>query len=248
MDEASRIVSGLKGTGRLAVVLTPWLTNEDAWLLSKLFVKNGPLSGAKLFLGGRGPGTEDTILRKADKNPNRKGVETILSALGLHAAPLADLHANGFDAVVITGDKHDGDTWLTEVSRIPNRIVMGSFKSVLWDIATVFLPARVTTEKDGSFTNFDGVVQRLRRATTAAPTVKSEGWYAMKLAQSLGLALDFGTPRAIFAALANEVGAFSGMDYEALGEHGLRFGEVAPKALPEPVEEKTTLMMSAVTV
>jgi NADH-quinone oxidoreductase subunit G len=246
LDEATRVLGPLKGTGRLAVVLSPWLTNEDAWLFAKLFVGGGPLTGAKLFIGGRADGVEDAILRKADKNPNRKGLETILSALGLHAAPLATLKANGFEAVVVTGDRHDAA--LDEVARIPNRLVMGSFKNALWDLATVFMPARVTWEKDGSFTNFDGVVQRLKRATTAASTVKSEGWYAMKLAQALGVGLEFNTPRAIFAALAREVGAFAGMDYEALGDHGLRFGEVTPPAADAVVEEKTTLMMSAATV
>jgi len=78
------------------------------------------------------------------------------------------------------------------------------------------------------------VVQRIRRAVSAASTVKSEGWYAMKLAQSLGLALDFSTPRAIFAALSHEVVAFAGMDFERLGEHGVRFGELTPPASESP--------------
>ncbi len=234
VDEASRILSGLnRGASSLAVVLTPWLTNEDAYLVSKLFQPGSSLAGAKLFMGGRGDGSEDNILRKADKNPNRKGVTTVLSALGLTAAPLASLNSAGFEAVLVLGDNHDAGHWLTEVAKVGHRIVVGAYKTPLWDLATLFLPARIHWEKDGSFTNFDGVVQRIRRSVTAASTAKSEGWYAMKLAQSLGLALDFATPRAIFAALAHEVPAFAGMDFNHLGDQGLRFGELAPAAAPE---------------
>lgn len=234
LDEATRVLAA-QGGGRLALVLSPWLTNEDAYLVAKLVSEGSPLQGAKLFMGGRDEGSSDTILRQADKNPNRLGVTKVLEALKLSANPLATFRSAGFEAVLVLGDNHSQGPWLDEVAKVPSRLVVGAFKTPLWDVATVFLPGRVHWEKDGSYTNFEGVVQRIRRATLAATTAKSDGWYAMKLAQGLGLPLDFSTPRAIFAALASEVPAFAGMDFERLGDHGVRFGEIVAPALPDVV-------------
>lgn len=222
MDEVSRALSG--GARNVAVVLTPWLTNEDAFVVGKLLA--GPLAGASIYLGGRGPGTEDAVLRQADKNPNRRGVETILGALGLSAKPLSQFTARAVETLVVLGDQHSvGDTTMSELAAVPQRVVIGAFKNAWWDMATVFLPGRVHWEKDGTTTNFQGVVQRARRAVTAAPTAKSEGWYAMKIAQALGAALDFATPKDIFGALTREVGAFAGLTWEGLGDHGQRLGD-----------------------
>jgi len=129
----------------------------------------------------------------------------------------------------VLGDQHEAsDATLDALESVPNRIVVGAFKNTFWDMATVFLPGRIHWEKDGSFTNFEGRVQRIRRAQTAAATCKSEGWYGLKLGQALGLSLDLATPRAIFHALAGEVQGFAGMDLETLGEHGVRLGEGRP--------------------
>lgn len=247
LDEASRVLAA-QGGGRLAVVISPWLTNEDAYLVGKLLAAGSPLQGAKLFMGGRADGTADNVLRQADKNPNRLGVTKVFEALKLSTSPLSNFKSQGFEVVLVLGDNHEAGPWLDEVARVSHRLVVGAFKTPLWDVATVFMPGRVTWEKDGSFTNFDGVVQRIRRATTAAATAKSDGWYAMKLAQALGMPLDFATPRAIFSALVSEVPAFSAMDFDRLGEHGVRFGELSIPDVPTAMSDAAVTDKPAPTV
>lgn len=222
---------GAAARHEIAVVVTPWFTNEDAWLVSRLVA--GPLAGAKVYLGGRASGSDDAILRKADKNPNRKGVEAIFSAAGIKLQPFADATFSGVTVALVFGDNHTtDDAFFTRLAAVPARIMVGSFKNRFWDAATTFLPARIHWEKDGSFTNFDGVVQRISRAVQASATAKSDGWYAMKLAQQLGLGLDFATPKAIFAAMTAEVPEFGGLRFDALGDFGKRFGEFD---LPETI-------------
>jgi len=217
LDEATRALAA-SDAKRVAVVVTPWLTNEDAYVVGELL--KGPLAGAKVYRGGRTTsGTQDDILRRADKNPNAKGLDAVWSRLGLTGAPLAAFSAVNTDTVLIFGDNHMvGNETLVELEKVPNRIVIGAFKNAFWDMATVFLPARLHWEKDGTFTNFEGVVQRLRRAVKPAPTAKSDGWYAMKLGQALGARLDFATPRDIFVAMTSGVSAFAGIEYDALGD------------------------------
>ena len=112
------------------------------------------------------------------------------------------------------------------------RIVLGTRITPLWRASTIFLPTRLPVEKDGTFTNFEGVVQRITRAVTPARTCKSDGWYAMKLAQALGQDLGFGTPEAVFCAIAEAVPGFHGMRWQALRPTGLVLGEAAPQAAP----------------
>jgi NADH-quinone oxidoreductase subunit G len=217
----------------IAVVVSPWFTNEDAWLVSKLLA--GPLAGAKVYLGGRADGTADNILRRADKNPNRTGVAAIFKAAGIAVKPLAEATFAGTQVALVFGDNHTVDAgFMTRLSAVPFRIVVGAFKNAFWDAATTFLPARIHWEKDGSFTNEDGVVQRIARAVQAAATAKSDGWYAMKIAQQLGLGLDYATPKAIFAALASEVPEFGGLRFDSLGDFGRRFGEIDPPEVVAP--------------
>jgi len=233
LDAAARALSGARSG--IAVVLTPWLTNEDAFVYAKLLAANGPLSGAAVYVGGRSQGFEDDILLRADKNPNSLGLATILAAKGIKPHALSQFKGVGLDTVLVLGDQHEvGPEVMEALAGVPNRIVVGAFKNAFWDFATVFLPGRIHWEKDGSFTNFQGQVQRIRRAQTAAATCKSEGWYGLKLGLSLGLSQDLATPRAIFQALASEVPDFFGMDLETLGDHGVRLGAGVPPvpALP----------------
>jgi len=224
VEQAAQALSGVQRS-EIVVVVSPWFTNEDAYLVGKLL--QGPLAGAKILVGGRSAGEGDDILRQADKNPNRAGLTCIFQALGLKTAPLADATLANVQVALVFGDNHDVDAgFFARLSAVPTRIMVGAFKTKFWDTATTFMPARTHLEKDGSFTNFEGVVQRIVRASQAASTAKSEGWFAMKIAQHLGLGLDFATPRAIFTALAAEVSDFAGMRLADLGDFGLRFGEV----------------------
>jgi len=218
----------LQGAANIGVIATPWFTNEDAFLAGKLLGKGGALEGASVFLGGRSDGSDqDGILIRNDKNPNRKGVTTIAAAQGVDLQGLDGFDASGFDAVLVFGDNHAfSDAQLEALAAHDKVILIGSHMGPLWKAATVYLPERLHTEKDGTFTNFEGIVQRIYRATRAAGTVKSAGWYAMKLSQMLGDAdgMAFSSPIAVFRGLTNEVPAFAGLTWNGLVPHGGKLG------------------------
>ncbi|MCB9786406.1 MAG: (2Fe-2S)-binding protein [Deltaproteobacteria bacterium] len=217
---------------KIGVVATPWFTNEDAWLVAELL--RGPLAGARIYLGGRADGTADEILRKADKNPNRAGVEAIFEAAGLKAAPLSALDTAGLEALLVFGDQHALDeAGLEKLERVPRRVVVSAFQTPLWKMATTFLPARTHFEKVGTFTNFEGMVQRLEQAVNAAASCKSYGYYAMKLAELMGHTISFVRPEDVFAEVARTVPGFAGMTWQGLAPYGMKLGEgVAPAEPP----------------
>ena len=233
VESAARAIQAAGGHQNVAVVASPWLTNEDAYLVARLVT--GALAGARVFMGGRAAGEGDDILIQPDKNPNRRGVEAIFKALGVATQPLTAFDGKGVETLVVLGDNHAaGAAQLEAIGRVPRRIVAGTNMSPWWQLATTFLPLRLHWEKDGSVTNFDGVVQRLRRAVRAASTCKSEGWYAMKLAQSFGDPLAYASPSDIFLALSREVPEFVGLTWSGLDGNGLRFGEVVLPPVPPP--------------
>lgn len=222
-----------EGAGKVVVVVSPWFTNEDAYLTARLL--KGPLSGAAVYMGGRPDGVQDDILIEADKNPNRRGVAEIFNAVGVSYAPLSELSTAGKTTALIFGDNHGlSDAQRDLLGGLDHRIVVGAFMTPLWRQATVFLPARIHWEKDGSFTNVDGVVQRLERVVKAAATAKSDGWYSMKMGYALGGGYRFDTPGAVFDALCHDVPGFAGMSYSRLGDHGMVLGSGEPPLVPSP--------------
>ncbi len=169
---------------------------------------------------------EDELLRRADKNPNRRGLVAILDALGVVHAPLDTCDPGGVEVLLVLGDQHTlTDETRGQLATIARTVVAGAHFGPMWEAATVWLPTRIHLEKTGSYTNFDGVVQRLDRAVRPASTCKSEGWYVLQLATFLGAELpDYRSPAEVFDGLAATVDDFAGMTHDALRPHGLRLG------------------------
>lgn len=231
VDEAADMLGGVENA-TVGVIVTPWFTNEDALLVAKLVGPKGALEGAHVWLGGRNDGgDQDDVLIRNDKNPNRRGVTEVFGALGVKLQAIGGFDGAGLEALLIFGDNHAlTDVQLKAVNDIQRAIVVGSHMGALWRDANVFLPERLFTEKDGTFANFEGTVQRIYRATKAASTVKSSGWYAMKLQELLSEAdgIPFSSPLAIFGALTAEVPAFAGLSWAALAPHGQKLGANTP--------------------
>ena len=225
-----------KPAARVGLVLTPWLTNEDAWLVARLAAE--ALPGCRVYLGGRADGEQDEILRRADKNPNSRGVQLMLQAHGVGWQPLDAFSADGLDTLLVLGDQLElGEERLEAFGKVPHRVVAGLFLGPLWrDVATIFLPARSLFEKLGTVTNSDGHVQRLDQAIVPSGTCKSEGWYALELAKALGvseLAEAYRRPEDIFADLARRVPGFAGMTWDGLRPHGIVLGAATDASASE---------------
>jgi predicted molibdopterin-dependent oxidoreductase YjgC len=94
-------------------------------------------------------------------------------------------------------------------------------------IADVVLPAASFAETDGTYTNFEGRVQRLRQVVE--PTVVSKpDWEILSLlARELAVAgFEHAKPSEIMTELADSVPFYSGATHEALEKEGAFFGNV----------------------
>ena len=224
-DALAATASGLRGipAGRLAVVASARMTNEELWLAGKLALT----LGARHALVPR-HGEPDGLLIAADRNPNSTGARLVWK----NNDPAADLDAirNGvrdgsIKALLVLGED------LTEAAGFtPGDLAGLDFLATTQilanptaDAADVVLPAAAFAEKRGTMVNIAGRIQRLNAATTP-PGQARDDW---EILRDLLAALD-ATPEAplnliedVFRQLASEVPEFSGLTHSKIGDQGL---------------------------
>jgi NADH-quinone oxidoreductase subunit G len=96
-------------------------------------------------------------------------------------------------------------------------VVQELFENETTAMADVVLPAASYAEQDGTFTNNDGFVQRVRQSIAPLHQSKPDWMIVVQLAKELGL--DFGyemSASAVFREIGEKVPAYSGMRYPLL--------------------------------
>ncbi len=126
---------------------------------------------------------------------------SILPADGADAMAMLDGSAGVCGLIVLGGDP--------PVDRAETLIVFASHLTAAAQQADVVLPIAVTTEEEGTLTNFAGRVQRLRRGP-ALPGSVEPAWYAVKeLAGALGQPIPVTSPEQIWEAIQQNVPAYA---------------------------------------
>ncbi|MDM0026646.1 formate dehydrogenase subunit alpha [Variovorax saccharolyticus] len=98
-------------------------------------------------------------------------------------------------------------------------VVQDLFLNETAKYAHVFLPGSSFLEKDGTFTNAERRISRVRKVMP--PKAGYADWeVTVKLAQALGYPMDYATPEAIMDEIAALTPSFSGVSYQRLDELG----------------------------
>ncbi len=188
-----------KGPGSLALLVSPMLASEEAYLLGKLargldkqaVIGIGPIPTAgadKTFPGGY------TIT--AEKCPNRRGVQRALEGLGGSPLALADWakaladKATKVAGVIVTGNYPSN--WVTkELTAALSRksiVALETLESEVCKRADVGLPAATWAEKAGCFENHQNRIQAFEQALAPLEGSRPEGQIALDLLAACGLA------------------------------------------------------------
>jgi NADH-quinone oxidoreductase subunit G len=219
----------------IGVLASPQMSNEDLWALRRLLDGLG-IVNRDFAVPPREPGEDDKLLIRADKKPNTRGAALlglgpgaggldaggILDAAARKAVKLLwvlhhDLTASGFAASRVT----------EALAGAEMLVFQGTNASLTSARAALVLPSAAYAERDGTFTNFQGRVQRFR--TAVAPLGEAEpDWIIFgrlrgrlpRLAAVAEPALAAERPDQVFAALAAAVPVFTGMSYRSLGDTG----------------------------
>jgi predicted molibdopterin-dependent oxidoreductase YjgC len=116
------------------------------------------------------------------------------------------------------------------LAKVPHIAVMATHEGPELDRAQLVLPAAVWAEMDGSFTNYQRRVQRIRRAVPALGGAQPRWQMAARVLQRLGGTFAATSAREVFALLAASVPGYAGLTYGALGATGRALDTPAPPA------------------
>jgi NADH-quinone oxidoreductase subunit G len=151
---------------RWAVLASPQYSNEELEAVKNLFVDRLGWKNAAYQAPGQ-EGYEDDFLIKKDKNPNTAGAAKLFSQADI--TPIIDKARRGeLDGLFVFG--HDlakiygTETLKTVRQKIKTLVYEGWTQNQTADSADMVFPSATYAEKSGHFTNFEGRVQRFKKA------------------------------------------------------------------------------------
>lgn len=102
-------------------------------------------------------------------------------------------------------------------------VVQDLFMTETAQKADVVLPAAAFAEKEGSFTNTERRVQRVRQALTAPGEAKPDWWIFSQLMARLGYPEPCDSPEAIMTEIARVTPIYRGIRYDRIEQGGLQW-------------------------
>jgi NADH-quinone oxidoreductase subunit G len=232
-SEAIGAVAGALGRftpEQTAVIGSARMANEDLFALRTLAESRG-IRQVGSRLPPRVAGYEDDILIRADKNPNTRGAE-LIGFGGDVAALLAAARSRRVRCLwVFEHDLFDSAWPEAEVREaldaVETLIFTGTNANPTSARAHLVLPAAAWVERDGTFTNFEGRVQRFRAALPPLGDALPAWDIVGRVLAALGTSATATRAEHWFRALAAAVRAFGGMTYQTVGDQGARLREMA---------------------
>jgi NADH-quinone oxidoreductase subunit G len=216
-DAAKRLRAALdRGTTNVGVVFNAQSTNEDLYALARLAFDHLKLD--KAYLAGFDEGWHDDILVSADKNPNTAGARAVIGGKLRSLLDLSrDLKSKAIGALLVVGDAgvlgSNGTAGLP-LDKLDALVVLAAHAGSLTEAAQVVLPIAEWAEVDGTFTNRQGLVQRIRPALPP-PGDSLPAWEVLShLSRKLGAhTVDFTSAKQVFTEAREKLPHMRGADW-----------------------------------
>jgi NADH-quinone oxidoreductase subunit G len=216
-----------------AIIASPKLANEDLFAIKALAEGRG-IRQIGFRVPPREPGDEDDFLIRADKNPNTRGAE-LMGLDGKVDSILNEATARQVRSLIVfehdlfDSGWRDGDI-RAALEAVDTLVYVGTNASATSERAHLVLPASSWVERDGTFTNFEGRVQRFRPALghlgEAMPTWEIVG----RILAATGAPSNATRAEHWFRALAAAVPAFAGLTYQTIGDQGAMTAQAPAEA------------------
>ncbi len=229
-DEAIAAAAGTLGRlapDEIGVLASPRMANEDLWVLRRVLERRG-IRRVAFRVPPTALGDQDDFLIRADKNPNSRGAE-LLGLDGDAAAILAAARARQVKCLWIFGH----DLFASALREADVAGALGAAETVIYtgtngnatsERAHWVLPAAAWVERDGTFTNFEGRVQRFRPAVEPLGQALPEWDILGRVLLALGAGAPPPRAERWFRELAAAVPAFAGLTYQSIGDGGTQLG------------------------
>jgi predicted molibdopterin-dependent oxidoreductase YjgC len=256
-DEAVvRVSSEFKSfrKGEIAVLGSAFDTNEDNYALQR-FAREVLQTRNLDFKRHEAPGQEDRLLISSDRTPNTRGAVEVGLHPGEHGANVEaivrGIREGSIKSLLLVDDNLAADAAIAQIlSRLEFLVVLASVENETTRLADIVLPTSTYAEKNGTFTNLQGRVQRIRPSVATLDQDRALDGFAMSRLDKLGSQFDrwakgakrdarptwriiagiallmggrfkYQTAEDVFADIASHVDAFSGMSYRRIGNKGM---------------------------
>lgn len=97
-------------------------------------------------------------------------------------------------------------------------VVQDIFMTETAELADVILPATSFAEKDGTFTNTDRRVQRVRKAVNPPGEAREDSWIIAELSERLGYGMRYDSIEDIFNEIGDVWPAMAGLTYDRIND------------------------------
>lgn len=109
------------------------------------------------------------------------------------------------------------------LSRLDFLVVQNLFLTETAKLAHVVLPAASFAEKDGTFTNTERRIQRVRKAIEPIGNSRPDSTIIQELANRMGYPLEYCHPKEILAEMASLAPIYGGVSFDRLESKGLQW-------------------------
>ncbi len=199
-------------------------SNEELYLFKKL-LKEGFDSDQLFFpdLEWEQPVSDFFInsLITSDKSPNRAGARM----LGLKGAKSSEEVTSkiptGTKVLLVFGKPFEDENLLSQTGTIPLVINIAAWQSGWSETADVTLPGRLHSEKDATYTNKAGRVQRVNTAIRAFHKTRPDWMVLCGLMELLDVDNKADSAEAVFQELSENEKGFQGLQWESIGSDGI---------------------------
>ncbi|MFQ5849188.1 MAG: molybdopterin-dependent oxidoreductase [Candidatus Binatia bacterium] len=219
-------LSGLSGAAGVAGVLSGRNTNEEAFLFARLMRKISPGARLQVICQERELTEVEKILKSPDQSPNFRGAREmgLSSDSGLEQW-IEELAQGKFQGVYIVGENvvsllPDEERTKSTLGLLPFLVVQDTHLTPTARLAHVVLPATNFAEKDGTYTNRNGRIQRLRPALIPPLGALQDYEIFTRLLGNGAQIPAYQAPNEIFQQITAEVHGYNGISYDMIGELG----------------------------
>ncbi|MCF8104435.1 MAG: formate dehydrogenase subunit alpha [Desulfohalobiaceae bacterium] len=148
-----------------------------------------------------------------DSLPAEPGLTTSEMAAGGGVTPLRGLYIMGENPVL--SDPHQARV-IETLKNLDFLVVQDIFLSDTARLADVVLPGACFAEKEGTFTNSERKVQRVRRAVPPPGLAREDLWIIADLAGRMGRAWDYQGAAEVMQEIASLTPSYGGLTYDRL--------------------------------
>jgi formate dehydrogenase alpha subunit len=154
------------------------------------------------------------------KLADKKGLTSTEMIPAAHDGKIKALYIMGENPVL--SDPNMGHT-VASLKNLDFLVVQDIFMTETAELADVVLPAACFAEKDGTFTNTERKVQRIRQAVLPPGEAKGDSWIIAELAKRMEYPMEYEDAGEVFDEIGSVWPALAGINYKRIEKRGIQW-------------------------